>query len=301
MRQATFHFSLELVAMTAVIAISSWHVGNYMNTFDGWLMATIMGATLGFCNFLMAHNIFKPNTTTRLPSFCGLVFFACTSTYMQYTYFNANGAIGKTLILGINLDALALGSWAPAAEILLGWIYAAGLQATTTIERSRSVQPSKFERLAEAVTGRLEQKLNPSLNTEDRSIERRAPASGVFEQGQLPPITTGQTPIIRRHLNGQSTEQHQSPQESSPEAIYGLNGQPDSLNNLMNVQTFTDARNKAEALEQILNIYRLEPTASYEEIGRRINRSKGTVANYVKALKQSEQIRVTDGKVEVLV
>ncbi|MFN8495676.1 MAG: winged helix-turn-helix domain-containing protein [Caldilineaceae bacterium] len=297
MRQAPFHFSLELVAMTAVIAISSWHVGNYMNTFDGWLMATIMGATLGFCNFLMAHNIFKPNTTTRFPSFCGLVFFACTSTYMQYTYFNANSAIGKTLVMGINLDALALGSWAPAAEILLGWIYAAGLQATTTVERPRSVQPSKFERLAEALTGRLEQKLNTSPNAPVRSIEQPALRDDLPEQGQMSAIATVQQSTIPYHLNGQIHEQHLPSQEQFPPVSHSLNGQMEPLN----VQLSTNVRNKDEALEQILNIYRVDPTASYDDIGRRIGRSKGTVANYVKVLKQRQQIRIMNGKVEVLV
>src|SRR5690606_20371542 len=121
-------FSLELVAMVAVIAISSWHIGNYMSTFDGWIMAAIMGATLGFCNFLCAHNIFRAGSTSRLPSFVGLIFFAITSTWMQYTYFNRNPEIGETWLYGVNLDALALGLWAPAAEILLGWIYAANVK-----------------------------------------------------------------------------------------------------------------------------------------------------------------------------
>ena len=150
-------FSLELVAMLAVIAISSWHIGHYMATFDGWRMAAIMGATLGFCNFLMAHNLFRAGSTNRLPSFVGLVFFATTSTFMQYTYFNDNPDIGQTWLWGINLDALTLGIWAPAAEILLGWIYAAG-HGKSDGERTGG-WGARFDRLGNAMASRLEQRL----------------------------------------------------------------------------------------------------------------------------------------------
>ena len=61
-------FPLELVAMVAVIAISSWHVGNYMEKFDGWWMATVMGATLGFCNFLCAHELFQVGSPSKRPA-----------------------------------------------------------------------------------------------------------------------------------------------------------------------------------------------------------------------------------------
>ncbi len=123
----------ELVAMVAVISISSWHVGNYMSRIDGWVMASIMGAVLGFCNFLMAHNIFKPKSTSRGPSFVGLIFFALTSTWMQYTYFNTAPEMTATYIMHINVDALCMGIWAPAAEVLLGWVHAANSIETTHV------------------------------------------------------------------------------------------------------------------------------------------------------------------------
>lgn len=116
----------ELIAMVAVIAISSWHVGQYMSARDGWIFATIQGATLGSCNFLMAHNIFRHNSTSRTPSFVGLVFFAVTSIWMQYNYFVDSPTINSAAIWGINAEAFVLGMWAPVAEILLGWVYAAG-------------------------------------------------------------------------------------------------------------------------------------------------------------------------------
>jgi hypothetical protein len=275
------YFSLELVAMVAVITISSWHVGNYMNTFDGWVMAAIMGATLGFCNFLMAHNIFKPDTTKRLPSFCGLVFFACTSTYMQYTYFNANTAIGKTMLLGVNVDALALGLWAPAAEILLGWIYAAGLKAPTHVQPSPTHGPSKFERLTEALTGQLEQRLNiPPI----RSIEQQTLPAHRYSQSEP---------------DGRST----SAQLVQPLTVTPMNGQSPSspiLNKDSDDTIQIQPLPKDKALERILAIYRDYPTASYEEIGRQVGRSKATIANYVKELKQRHRIRITNGTVEVL-
>ena len=133
----------ELIAMIAVISISSWHVGNYMSEIDGWVMASIMGAVLGFCNFIMAHNIFKQGSTSKVPSFVGLIFFAVTSTWMQYTYFNNSPNMPATYFLGINIDALFLGVWAPAAEVLLGWVYAANNngQSAVTITTSHSSQP----------------------------------------------------------------------------------------------------------------------------------------------------------------
>ncbi len=268
----SFRFSLELVAMVAVIAISSWHVGNYMNTFDGWLMAAIMGATLGFCNFLMAHNIFKPNSTSRVPSFCGLIFFACTSTYMQYTYFNADPNIGKTMLVSINMDALALGVWAPAAEILLGWIYAAGLKQPTTTVRSNERQISKFERLTEALTNKLEQQLKASKSPSGGSIEK-VPSVGL----------NGNTSVVGVHL-------HNSAKDSGP----NVNTETVYSNGEMNSRIDHGRLSKEEALERVLNIYRSNPDASYEEIGRAIGRSKGTVANYVKKLKEEQRITESD-------
>jgi len=142
-------FRPELAAMVAVISISSWHVGHYMSSVDGWVMASIMGAVLGYCNFLMAHNIFKPNSTSRRPAFVGLLFFALTSTWMQYTYFNNSLHITVTLVLGINIDALFLGLWAPAAEVLLGWLHAANSNVSSLITPlQESVAPVTSNRQA---------------------------------------------------------------------------------------------------------------------------------------------------------
>jgi hypothetical protein len=52
-------------------------------------------------------------------------------------------------------------------------------------------------------------------------------------------------------------------------------------------------------LERMLDIYRTNPEASYEEIGRAIGRSKGTVANYVKELNEQQRIRVVDSSLGV--
>jgi len=303
--RAQFQFSLELVAMVAVIAISSWHVGNYMNTFDGWIMASIMGATLGFCNFLMAHNIFKPHSTSRLPSFCGLIFFACTSTYMQYTYFNADTEIGKTMVLSVNLDALTLGIWAPAAEILLGWIYAAGLQSAAPAKPTHHVHASKFERLTEALTGRLEQRLNASATPTTRSTEHQpsptATSSPLPDHSEPHPPVATRPPALSTYSNGQSSTPLVHIPNQLVDTVADLTDPSMRLNRDLNVQPQTQSLTKEEAIEHILNIYRTTPTASYEEIGRSIGRSKGTVANYVKVLKERQQIRITDDKVEVLV
>ncbi len=154
-------FKYELIAMIAVISISSWHVGNYMSNIDGWVMASIMGAVLGFCNFIMAHNIFKQGSTSKVPSFVGLIFFAVTSTWMQYTYFNNSPEMPATYFLGINIDALFLGLWAPAAEVLLGWVYAA----------NNNVQPSG--------TGIPPQSLH-SLTTQYQPVTRVTPLTNTF-------------------------------------------------------------------------------------------------------------------------
>lgn len=196
-------FSLELVAMVAVIAISSWHIGNYMSTFDGWIMAAIMGATLGFCNFLCAHNIFKAGSTSRFPSFVGLTFFAITSTWMQYTYFNTDPDIGVTLLYNVNLDALALGIWAPAAEILLGWIYAANVKNEWSAGRHASPQ-SPLSGLARALTRRIEQDMGIHPYTE----RLRSPEPNVN-------TTVVQSPMnpfkVDTHANGDGVQMNDSP------------------------------------------------------------------------------------------
>lgn len=198
---------------------------------------------------------------------------------MQYTYFNANTAIGKTILLGVNVDALALGLWAPAAEILLGWIYAAGLKAPTQVQPSRTRGPSKFERLTEALTGQLEQRLNiPPIRSSEQQAHTPHPQSE--PNGRSTSVALVQ-PLTATQMNGQSP--------SSPV----LNEDSDDIIQVLPLP-------KDEALERILAVYRDHPTASYEEIGRQVGRSKATIANYVKELKQRRRIRITNGTVEVL-
>jgi hypothetical protein len=45
--------------------------------------------------------------------------------------------------------------WAPAAEILLDWIYAAGLRGSVQPRSNRSTA-SRFERIGEALIHRIE-------------------------------------------------------------------------------------------------------------------------------------------------
>lgn len=269
--------SLELLAMVAVIAISSWHIGNYMMTFDGWLMASIMGATLGFCNFLCAHNIFKPNSTSRVPSFVGLIFFAVTSTWMQYTYFNQDPDIGQTLLNGINLDALALGIWAPAAEILLGWIYAAGeKQHAPTLSTAPSLW-SKLDRLTEAATHRLEQKLNvddsPALAVQENVA--------AINDNKIANDTTGHQHVYSVPIfKAPSKQMDSKPVPQVPVAQH----EDDNVEKL----------SKAEAIERLLNLFTANPHATYEQIGESIGRSKATVSNYVQELKELSKIQGTE-------
>lgn len=262
------HFSLELLAMIAVIAISSWHIGNYMATFDGWLMACIMGATLGFCNFLCAHNIFKTGSTSRLPSFVGLVFFAVTSTWMQYTYFNQDPNIGATIVKGINLDALALGVWAPAAEILLGWIYAAGSRQHSPTPSSPGMFWSRLDRLTAVATHRLEQRLAGAheVGTNEQSLP--APSKGYILQQQADSTAdTKEVDSPRRHLTS-----------SGPLPNAAESAKP----------------SKEDALQMLLELFEHNPHTTYEQAGHAIGRSKATISNYVQELKETKQIEVTD-------
>ena len=63
------------------------------------------------------------------------------------------------MIWHVNWNAFALGVWAPAAEILLGWIYAAGLRSSVQ-PRSNRPTATRFECVGEAFTGRVERKFN---------------------------------------------------------------------------------------------------------------------------------------------
>ncbi len=261
-------FSLELVAMVAVIAISSWHIGHYMSTFDGWIMAAIMGATLGFCNFLCAHNIFKSGSTSRFPSFVGLIFFAITSTWMQYTYFNEDADIGTTLLYGVNLDALALGVWAPAAEILLGWIDAANVKQQGPANRHASA-PSPWMGLAQALTRRIEQDVTGGSPAEQlRSAEQQVNAGSV-QVNTTSFRSDRQARGVAVQVNG-----------SGPAA----GRQPDRE---------TLKLSKAAAMDQVLDLFAAHPHTTYEQVAAAIGRSKTTVANYVREFEQQGKVRVS--------
>lgn len=222
---------------------------------------------------------------------------------MQYTYFNADADIGTTLVMGINLDALALGIWAPAAEILLGWIYAAGLKQSVP-QRSKQPAPSKFERLAEAFTNQIEQRLNDPRDAQVRSIDHTETvspmASQQAESTSDSALSSRNSSIERAKLNGQygdiAVQQNGKPEHDDVQ----LNGNSGELNTDQAGQIERAKLSKPDAIERLLSIYRSNPEASYEEIARAIGRSKGTVANYVKELKQRQQIHVTEDTVEVL-
>jgi len=262
-------FSLELVAMVAVIAISSWHIGNYMSTFDGWIMAAIMGATLGFCNFLCAHNIFRAGSTSRFPSFVGLTFFAITSTWMQYTYFTENTDIGVTLLYGVNMDALALGIWAPAAEILLGWMYAANIKREQ-LTRQHAYSPSPIGSLAQALTRRIEQDMAMRPYSQGlRSPEPDMNPSGVQALGSQFKADN--------HVTGTGVQLNDFPAADDCH----LNGKAVELS-------------KSEAMERVLTLFAADPHATYEQVATVIGRSKTTVANYMRELKEQGRVQISD-------
>ena len=257
-------FSLELVAMVAVIAISSWHIGNYMSTFDGWVMAAIMGATLGFCNFLCAHNIFKAGSTSRFPSFVGLTFFAITSTWMQYTYFNTDPDIGMTLLYGVNLDALALGIWAPAAEGILGWMYSANIQ------KEYEASPSPFGSLTQALARRIEQDVAMRPYAERLHSPEPDVNPGVV-QSSIRPFKADQ----RGNGVGVQMNDHNAAYDHEP-------------------YRETEELTKSEAMERLLNVFADDPHATYEQVATAIGRSKTTVANYMRELKDKGRVQVSD-------
>lgn len=275
-RQGSRSFSLELVAMVAVIAISSWHIGHYMSTFDGWIMAAIMGATLGFCNFLCAHNIFKAGSTSRFPSFVGLIFFAITSTWMQYTYFNTDPDIAVTLLYGVNLDALALGIWAPAAEILLGWMYAANaIKERSPQQHEASLSP--FGSLVQALTRRIEQ-----------DVAMRPDLHGL--RSPEPELSSG---VVQAHTNPFKANVHANG------ADVQLNESSAAYDHDPNRET--KGLSKSEAMERLLNLFADNPHATYEQIAATIGRSKTTVANYMRELKEEGKVAVSDERgVQVL-
>ena len=275
----------------AAIGISSWHVGSYMATFDGWIMASIMGATLGFCNFLCAKNIFEAGSTSRFPSFVGLVFFAVTSTWMQYTYFNINPNIGTTWAYGVNMDALVLGLWAPAAEILLGWIYAAGSsKANTSIVRPERSAVSKWSRLAEAVTVRVERQLStpngrsaaaqnsptPDLSIQPLGADTNQPNGAYQSFPQRETANANNGTSIHLPTNGQDSVQMS--------ADSAADKQPNGRSN----------RSSAQLQAAIVNAYRQHPNASYAEIGTLVGCAKSTVSNHVRQLQAQDVLQKTD-------
>ena len=107
--------SIETLAIVAVIALSSWHVGHYLAQFDGAIMAAVLGAVLGVANALTAYR-FVENKSQRFAAGIGVLFFASASIWLQRSFYIDRGAVG--------LDALLLGAWAPVAELLLGWLKA---------------------------------------------------------------------------------------------------------------------------------------------------------------------------------
>ena len=159
---------------------------------------------------------------------------------------------------------------------MLGWIYAAGLRQYGPYQRSAERRTSKFDRLTEALTTKLEQQLNARQTSTGRSTEQMAPYS----------------------MNGRAANTGIQILDTSSVPRPNLESDTVLRNGKMNGQIERKNLSKEEALERMLELYRSNPGASYEEIGRAIGRSKGTVANYVKELKEQQRIAATDDSTE---
>lgn len=286
-------FPLELLAMVAVIAISSWHVGNYMEKFDGWIMATLMGATLGFCNFLCAHDLFKSDSTSRRPASAGLFFFAITSTWMQYTYYNANPAIGQTLVQGVNLDALALGMWAPAAEILLGWLRAS--KTSHRVNASNQLSNAASNRQQEpSVMGLLGAALA-------KRIEPTTPAVTPALMVQMPPSNQAPLSVNQVKVNG-STEIRPGRSEASnaPIKVEVKAEKKKEIHEEKNEDASKLTREERhQALLNLLSNVNDESQIQPSKLADHFNVTRQTIHNDLAALQQNGHLHV-NGTVQVI-
>lgn len=150
----------EHLLVVAVIVLSTWHVGHYMNNAEGhWLIAAVMGAVLGSCNALFAMRFFEDEGQTRKPALVGMLVFAGVSIWLQYGFYAENHGVTNYLIYSVNINALVQGAWAPTAEMLIGWLYGKRLQKSrgsqTEADKVRSAMQKKIDELTVKLTGQL--------------------------------------------------------------------------------------------------------------------------------------------------
>ena len=150
----------EHLLVVAVIVLSTWHVGHYMNNAEGhWLIAAVMGAVLGSCNALFAMRFFEDEGQTRRPALVGMLVFAAVSIWLQYGFYAENHGVTNYLVWSMNVNALVQGAWAPTAEMLIGWLYGKRLQKSrgsqTEADKVRAAMQKKLDELTVKLTGQL--------------------------------------------------------------------------------------------------------------------------------------------------
>lgn len=169
----------EHLLVVAVIILSTWHVGHYMQKAEGhWIIASVMGAVLGACNALFAMRFFEDLGETRAPALVGMVFFAGVSTWLQYGFYDENhGVTDYTMsifgLFAVNLNALVQGAWAPMAEMLIGWLYGKRLQKSrgelSLIDKMRSEMQNRLDEL----TGKLTRQLTVEQGLRDQLYQSK--------------------------------------------------------------------------------------------------------------------------------
>jgi hypothetical protein len=183
--------------------------------------------------------------------------------------------VAPTLVLGLRRSALApvLNTptaewlWAVVAvvivELLVGAAMAAAILVDEEQQPSRRRGTSRWSKLLDAATDRVAQSLTP---VDDAPQPAPALANRADDE-QMSPVLI----------------------ESAAD-----------LASLARGAEIQPARTKAEAVKRTLEIFRQNPHASLEEVGRRIGRKASTVSRYLAELEATDRVRRNGNVVQVL-
>lgn len=191
-------FEVEHLGMGAVIAISTWHVSQHMQTVEGsTIIAIIMGAVLGVLNALFAMRFFEEQGRTRLPAGVGILFSALVSVGMQYGFYNENSDLAQYMFKGINLNALMFGGWAPVFEVLLGWLYGVRLFSRMEKEGVTSAIQAKYEKMMADLRAKFDGQLTTTQQVRDDAHRTKIDLSNA--QLEIQALTTAKNELAQTY------------------------------------------------------------------------------------------------------
>lgn len=287
---------LEHYGMIAVIIISTWHVSQHMGHVEGSnIVAIIMGMVLGFLNATFALRFFEERNETRWPAGVGLIFSALVSIWMQYGFYDNKSDLVKYMIVDnkINLNALVFGAWAPAFEILLGWLYGVRLHIRGATNSIIDAIKAQYQKIIDDLTAQKTAQLTTEQSLRDQLHQRKIDhEQSIIENEKLLKAKDHITEKLREEIDQLHTQITD---------LRVLNAEIKGRSIAQPAPTITPAQSPAQLTSkltteerhtQLLKIVAVEPEISRSELARRLNAARNTIKTDLETLQSSGRIHV---------